>query len=352
MRASRKIGIAIIGLGWMGQIHAKLAALIEDCSLRGICDVDPHRLDQARQAFQVDGYTDYRALLERRDVEAIYLVTPPTVRSAIIRDCVQAGKHILCEKPLAISAEELTAIRSLLKGSKARFMMCFPERFAVSFQEAKSIIDSGRVGRIDYVRANFRFSMKKHGELHGAWVFDRRLGGGLIIEASVHLWDAIRWITGTEVSHVLGLAREEPSADSVFESNFAAVGRLRGGGIACVDMSGSLPKDMPTDKRFEILGSDGCVYVDEFRNFLTVNSELGIEANPGDMVTGMTHPDVMWHSPIEGGVKRLQKEFIRCLLEDRVPTPGAEDGARATEITLAIIRSLASKSLEEVPSVS
>jgi len=339
-------------MGWMGQIHAKLAALIEGCALRAICDIDPRRLEQARKSFQVDGFTDYRALLERRDIEAIYLVTPPTIRSAIIRDCVEAGKHMLCEKPLAISVEELAGIRSLLSAGKTRFMMCFPERFAVSFQEAKALVDSGRLGRIDYVRANFRFSMKKHDQLHGAWVFDRRRGGGLIVEASVHLWDAIRWITGSEVSHVIGLAKEVPSADSVFENNFVAIGRLRDGGIACIDMSGSLPKDMPTDKRFEILGSEGCVYVDEFRNFLTVNSERGIEANPGDLVTGMTPPDVMWHSPIEGGVKRLQNEFIRCLLEDRVPAPGVEDGARATEITLAIIRSLASRTLEEVPPVA
>jgi predicted dehydrogenase len=352
VKASRKIGVAIIGMGWMGQIHARLTSLSEGCALRGICDVDPRRLEQARQSFQVDGVADYRALLERRDIEAVYLVTPPTVRSEIIKDCVQAGKHILCEKPLAISHEELGRIRSLLSDSNIRFMMCFPERFAVSFQEAKALVDDGRIGNIDYIRGNFRFSMKKHGQLHGAWVFDRRRGGGLIIEASVHLWDAIRWITGDEISRVIGLAKELPSADAVFESAFAAIGRLSGGGIACVDMSGALPKDMPTDKRFEILGSDGCVYVDEFRHFLTVNSERGVEANPGDLVTGMTHPDLMWHSPIEGAVKRLQGEFVRCLLEDRVPRPGVEDGIRATEITLAVVRSLASETLEEVPPVA
>jgi predicted dehydrogenase len=134
VKASRKIGIGIIGLGWMGQIHAKLAVLIEGCALRGICDVDPRRLEQARLSFQVDGYSDYRALLERSDIEAIYLVTPPAVRYTILKDCVQAGKHILCEKPLAISVEELASIRSLLGTGKTRFMMCFPERFAVSFQ--------------------------------------------------------------------------------------------------------------------------------------------------------------------------------------------------------------------------
>jgi predicted dehydrogenase len=352
MNTARKIGIGIIGLGWMGQIHAKLAASLEDCELRGVCDLDPARLEQVRKTHGVDGYMEHRALLDRRDIDAVYLVTPPTMRVPLIRDCVQAGKDILCEKPLAIRHEELGEIRALLRGSRIRFMMCFPERFAISFQEAKAIVDEGRVGRVEYVRANFRFSMKKHADLHGAWVFDRQSGGGLILESSVHLWDAIRWITGSEVVQVIGLANEVRGADSVFENCFAAIGRLANGGMACVDMSGALPKDTPTDKRFEILGTEGCVYVDEFRHFLTAVSERSIEANPGDFVTGMTHPDVMWHSSIEGGVKRLQMEFIRCLREERTPAPGVEDGTRATEITLAIMRSLSTKVFEEVPSVS
>jgi predicted dehydrogenase len=343
-----KVGVGIIGLGWMGRIHAKLSLLNEDAHLIAVCDTDGRRLESCMQTFQTDGYHDYRALLDRKDIDAIFLVTPPTVRFPILRDCVEAGKDILCEKPLAITTEELGAIRGLLQKNGIRFMICFPERFAISFQEAKDLVDQGLIGSIDYIRANFRFSMKKHGDLHGGWVFNRQLGGGLIVESSVHLWDAIRWMTGKEVTQVLGLAHEVCGQGSVFEDNFVAVANLEGATLACVDMSGSLPVDTPTDKRFEILGSAGCIYVDEFRHFLMVNTEKGVEANPGDFVKGMTHPDIMWHSHIEGGVKRLQKEFLRCVLEDRPPRPGLEDGARATEITLAVVRSLSSKKMETV----
>ncbi len=343
-----KVGVGIIGMGWMGQIHAKLASTIDNCRLLAICDTDQQKLESMKKGFQIDIYTDHRRLLDRQDIDAVYLVTPPTVRLSIIKDCVEAKKDLLCEKPLAVTAEELSSIREVLKLNETRLMMCFPERFAVSFQEAKAIVDQGLIGRIEYVRANFRFSMKKHRDFHGGWVFDRRTGGGLILESSVHLWDAIRWVTGSEVAEVLGLAKEPAGEEREFENNFVAIARMENDGLVCVDMSGSLPKDTPTDKRFEILGTEGCIYVDEFRNFLTVNSEKGIEANPGDFVKGMTHPDVMWHSRIEGGVKRLQREFIRCILEDCQPAPGAQDGARATEITLAIIRSLASRRMEQV----
>ena len=123
-----KVGVGIIGMGWMGQIHARLASTIDGCRLLAICDADRKKLESMKKMFPVDVYTDHRRLLERRDIDAVYLVTPPTVRLPIIRDCVQAEKNLLCEKPLAVSTEELAAIRELLTDSRIRFMMCFPER--------------------------------------------------------------------------------------------------------------------------------------------------------------------------------------------------------------------------------
>jgi len=61
------------------------------------------------------------------------------------------------------------------------------------------IINDGHIGRIDYLRGNFRFSMKNHNNTHGLWVFDRTQGGGLILESSVHMWDMVRHVSGSEV---------------------------------------------------------------------------------------------------------------------------------------------------------
>jgi predicted dehydrogenase len=342
------ISIGIIGFGWMGQIHAKLSKSISDCMLKAVADKDYYKLESARKLYDIDVYQDYDQLLKRKDIDAVYIVTPAQFHYQIVKDAIKAGKDILCEKPLALTREEVNSLREIVNKSGRKFIICFPERFAVSSQEAKDIIDQGLIGKIDYIRGNFRFGMKEHDKTHGTWVFDRGQGGGLILEASVHLWDFIRWLSGKEVTKIVGVAHEYIKNNTPIEDNFAAVAYLENGGITCIDMSGSLPKDSATDKRFEIIGSEGYIYIDEFRNYITINSDKGIDANPGMIVKGMTHKDFMWHSHVEGGVKRLQRYFIECLKQDKKPEPGIEDAARACEITWALMDSLKSLKLEEV----
>ena len=302
----------------------------------------------AGKEYGVRGYSDYRKLLENPEIEAVYITTPPKFHYQIVVDAVKAGKHVLCEKPLALSQEEVNLLREIVGSSDSKFIICFPERFAISSQEAKEIVEEGAIGKILYVRGNFRFTMKQHHEMHGGWVFDRSQGGGLILEASVHLWDFIRWITGEEVTKVLAVAHEYPVKNSALEDNFATVACLDEGSIACIDMSSSFPPDSATDKRFEIIGSKGFIYIDEFRNYMTISSEVGIDANPGMVVKGLTHKDFMWHSRIAGGVRRLQEYFVKCIEKNLEPAPGVEDGARACEITWAIMKSLETGKLEEV----
>lgn len=344
----KMVNVGVIGLGWMGNIHCRLSKRIEGCELVAVCDINPEKVHAAEREYQARGYQDYRELLEDPRVDAVYVVTPQKFHYQIVKDAIEAGKHVLCEKPLALTQEEVNDLRRVVGQSAKKFIICFPARFAIPSQEAKDMIEKGVIGDILYVRGNFRFTMKHHRELHGEWVFDRNQGGGLILEASVHLWDFIRWLTGREVVSVLAVAHESPIGDSWLEDNFAAVAYLEGGSIACIDMSSSFPPESATDKRFEIIGSEGFIYIDEFQNYMTINSEVGVDANPGMRVKGLTHKDFMWHSHVEGGVKRLQEYFIRCIEKDIRPEPDVEDGARACEITWAVMKSLKSKKLEEV----
>jgi predicted dehydrogenase len=303
-------------------------------------------LHQVAQKYDVKAFRDFRKLIDCDEVDAVYIITPQKFHYEIVKEAIASGKHILCEKPLALTRDEIAHLRELAKTSKGKIIVDFPERFVISTQESVDLIEQGAIGEIQFIRTNFRFSMKNHHETHGSWIFDRSHGGGLILESSVHLWDMIRWVSKQEIVSVSAVAHNHEGAQ--FEDSFASIAYLERGGIVIVDMSGWLPKESATDKRMEIIGSDGALYIDEFRNFLTVQSEKGVENNPGMVTTGMTHKDLLWHSSIEGGVKRLNQYFIDCIENDVEPRPGIEDGARATEITWSILLSLESGKMEAV----
>lgn len=340
------VRVGIIGLGWMGQLHAGYLKHVRGASLTAVCDRDQNVLTVVANTHGVLPFTEYKDLIACEEVDAIYIVTPQKYHYEIMIEALASGKHILCEKPLALTRDEISSLRDLAKKCKAKIIVDFPERFVISTQESVDLIEQGAVGDIQFIRANFRFSMKNHHQTHGAWVFDRSQGGGLILESSVHLWDMIRWVSKQEIVSVSAVAHNHK--DGQFEDCFAAIAYLDKGGIVMVDMSGWLPKESATDKRMEIIGSDGAVYIDEFRNVLTIHSEKGVENNPGMITTGMTHKDLLWHSSIEGGVKRLNQYFIDCINDDVTVHPNIEDGARATEITWAILASLKSGKMEMV----
>lgn len=340
------VRIGIIGLGWMGQLHARYLKRVRDAKLSAVCDMNDILLEQIAQYYGVYAFNDYKRLLGCDEIDAVYIATPQKDHYEIMKEAISIGKHILCEKPLALTHEEIADLRKRAKVSKGKIIIDFPERFVISTQESVDLIDQGAVGEVRFIRANFRFSMKDHHQTHGSWVFDRSQGGGLILESSVHLWDMIRWISKQEIVSVSAVAHNLEGAQ--VEDSFAAIAYMENGGIVMVDMSGWLPKESATDKRMEIIGSDGTIYIDEFRNILTIHSENGLENNPGMVTAGMTHKDLLWHSSIEGGVKRLSQYFIDCIENDIQPYPCVEDGARATEITWSILKSLESGRLEVV----
>ncbi len=330
------LGIGIVGMGWMGFIHADNSRKLRGARLVAVTDLNEERLAQAREQYKVTTYTDYRAMLEDRGVDLVIVVTPPHLHRYMVRDSLAAGKHVLCEKPLGESLASMDEIVAMTRQSDTKTMIGFLARFAISNQEARLMIDEGELGEIEYVRANFRFTSSEHGTLHGAWVFDKSLGGGILLESSPHLWDLIRYFTGADYQEVFAYSRPytDPARSGV-EHTFAAVARLSTGAIACIDMTSALPPDSSTDKRIEILGTKGTVYIDEYRNYLTVNTLRGGAISPGLLGRGLVYPDQLWHSRVESAVKREQQYFVDCILDNRTPSPSFEDGLKASEAAWA-----------------
>lgn len=333
--------LGVIGLGWIGRVHAEAITELEGMALAGVVDASPAVARELGRQYSVPHYTSTEDLLDEVDLDAVVVAVPPALHEPIVLAALERGIGVLCEKPLAHTIPAMVALVSAADRSTAPTMIGFPARFAVSTEEYRLMRDRGELGEIEHIRTNFRFSTAKHDESHGSWQWDKAAGGGAVLEASPHMWDLIRHLAGEDIVEVYALARHFDGSRAGAERVFTAIAKLSNGALATVDMACTLPWGSTTDKRTEVFGTKGFVYIDEFTNFLTVNTEAGCEIAPGSRISGTGHPDALWHSRVAGGLRRELEYFARCIRTGTSPKPDFHDGLAASLAAHAVDRSIA-----------
>jgi len=191
----------LIGCGGIGEVRAA-ALKRSDSQLTAVSDLDADKAAAvaARHGAAVD--RDWRALLAR-DLDAVIISTPPSLHAEMCIEAVRAGKHVLCEKPLARSPEECREIVRAAADAGRVLAVGFNYRFYPSFARAREVLEAGTIGELSHIRAYTGYSATSHGQ---AWVKNADVvGGGALHDNGIHLIDLTRHFLG-EVADVRGLA--------------------------------------------------------------------------------------------------------------------------------------------------
>ena len=194
--------VAIIGCGLIGQKRARALA---DCRLVACADAVGERAENlARTASGAQPATDWRAVVERQDVDIVIVSTTHDVLAEITLAAVLAGKHVLVEKPGARRAAELDPVIEAVKHARVLVRVGFNHRYHPAFRKAREIVEAGALGELMYVRGRYG-----HGGRIGyeqEWRADpERSGGGELIDQGLHLIDLARWFLG-DFEEVQGFA--------------------------------------------------------------------------------------------------------------------------------------------------
>src|SRR5437588_7587903 len=162
------IGVALIGSGVIALAnHVPGIGLCPEAKLVGLCDTNPATLEKAKQATGVSlTSTDYRDILKRDDVHAVIVATPNFVHAPIVLDAVKAGKHVLCEKPIAMDLAEAVAMYRAAESAGVRHMTAFTYRFVPAMHYMSHLVQSGALGKPYHFRAQ-RF--QDWGDRNLAW---------------------------------------------------------------------------------------------------------------------------------------------------------------------------------------
>jgi predicted dehydrogenase len=200
----RPIGIAVIGAGVVGRMRAATVARCPDTTLVLVADVDEGRARAAVQGTGAVAATDYRRALDLPEVDALIVSTPAHLHEPVVVAALEAGRHVLCEKPLGIDVSTCRRMVDQAAASRRTLAVGFNHRYFPCVKDLKASVDSGRLGAIDHVRA-----LAGHPGLHefrADWMYKREMsGGGAMMDIGIHMTDLVRFVAG-EIVEVTGIS--------------------------------------------------------------------------------------------------------------------------------------------------
>jgi len=317
-----KVGIA--GVGFMGTTHAAGWAAT-GADLVGLCAETTDEAAGMAQTYRTQVYADYAALLD--DVDVIDICTPTHLHYEMVLQAAAAGKHIICEKPLARTVAQAQEMIRACRTAGVKLFVAHVVRFFPEYALAKAQIDQGKIGKpgvVRLTRASYR--PKKPS---GNWFLDFEKSGGMMLDLMIHDFDYARWISG-EVESVFAKNVTSAQPEAVTEYGIAILNHTSG---ALSHVVGGWAYPPPTFRTaFEIAGDRGLI---EWSSDSTAPINLLLRKDSADA------PDVgLPGSPVAESPYTMQiKEFYEALINDRTARVSATDGLASVQIALAAIES-------------
>jgi predicted dehydrogenase len=230
--------VAVIGLG-MGQGHLRNYSAIPEVQILAIADIDEDRLKTCTDTFNVPRpCTDYREVLAMPDINAVSICLPNFLHAPVTIEALQAGKHVLVEKPMAMSAQEAQAMlaEAARQGKTLAVSMNYRWDFNPDSHYLKQLITQGKLGEVYYIRSA---SLRRRTFLRGqkSWFSQKqRSGGGALIDMGPHMIDLAMWFAGdfTPVQ-VSGVTRTALMVDTDVDDLASALIRLKGGATIALE---------------------------------------------------------------------------------------------------------------------
>ena len=336
-----KVGFGVIGTGQWGEMHARIYASTEGITLAGVADQVEQRAESVARAYGTMHYTDYRALLADDLIKAVSIATPDFAHADIAVAAAEAGKHVLVEKPLAMTVEDCRRIMEAAERSGVKLMVDFHNRWSPPFYRAWEAIRRGQIGEPQHVYYRLSDRIYVPTEML-SWAAKSTVAWFI----GTHSIDTVRWLLDDEVRRVYAVSRSRVLKEMGVDTPdfYQATLEFKSGATAVVENSWILPNTTPNiiDLKCEIVGSKGALYVDGSHH-RTLEKYTETEAS---------YPDVLVMPAVYGEQKGFAAEsiryFIDCVLHDREPRVTGRDGLEVTKVIQAIEESVRTGSAVEL----
>ncbi|MGJ9382604.1 Gfo/Idh/MocA family protein [Salipaludibacillus sp. CF4.18] len=334
-----KIRVGVIGCGSIAKYrHLPEYLGNQLVDIVAVCDIVEDRVNEIANDYDAQAYTRYEELLAQSDIDAVSVCTPNYLHAPISIAALNAGKHVLCEKPMAISTEEAEAMNEAAASAGKNLMIGHNQRFVPSHKKAKKLIESGEIGKIYSFRSAFGHGGPEQWSADGedSWFFKKEDAFiGAMGDLGVHKTDLLRFILGEEFKEVGAFVETSAKEKATVDDTAVCVLKTESGVIGTLAASWSYVSG--EDNSTVIYGENAILRLEDdpvnsliiqYKNGEIVKYELGgIQSNDGD---GQTTTHVI-------------DEFITSILEEKTPAVSGAEGLKSLQVVLAALESSETK---------
>ena len=330
---SQRLGWGIVGPGRIaGAQIAPAIGACENAALAGVVSRDLGRAGEfARAHGAAAALDDYAKLLADPAVDVVYIATPNALHAEQVTAAARAGKHVLCDKPLALTPAEARQCVGACREAGVRLGIMFQTRYHDGLAEAARLVRDGEIGKV--VTAEVTMSGGRN--LPKGWRTDPGLAGlGTLNNIGVHALDVLRYLLGSEVTEVTALSSSEPGFS--IETTALVLLRFASGTLGYVHVNQSAPHARDDIVLYGSLGRVLAANLSrpERDGTLTVTTEAGERSYPGST---------------RDAYRRVIDAFGAAVAAGRDPSPSGEDGLRSVELTTAIAEALRERRAVALP---
>lgn len=323
---TEKLRVAILGAGLIAPNHAAGFQEVSDLAqVVTVCDIDRENAENLAIMFDAQVTSDYREVLEDPRVDMVDILLPHHLHHEVAMQAIKAKKHLLLEKPVAVTYRQSLEICEAAKQAGIHFGVAENTRYIRAYIEADKLLRSAKLGQIIQVRTFLPANERMRLSSGDFWGKKTSFGGGTLIDSGPHTFYLLKWLFG-EVKELVAFSSQLYHVESEVEDNADVRGRLACG--ADFLSSFSFTAEIPHSERLEVYGTKGSLIVDQL-----VNPPVKFYAEPvdfdGSPVEGPEYDPMGWHY---FSIVEEVKDFVQSLFEGRSPEVDPLDCCYAVKV--------------------
>jgi len=322
MAQIKKLKVGVVGVGYIGELHARIFSEIPTADLVAVADLNRERAKKIGERFQCDYYFNPSELFARGDIEAVSICVPDKYHTEPAIAAAKAGKHILLEKPIARTVKDAEKIKKTAEDNNVRLMIAHILRFDPRYVELHDRIQGGDLGEIIHIKAKRQNPKLMQDRLKGRT--------SMLYYIGVHDIDIVLWYTQSEIKEVyakkVSRMYDEDCVFVLFSFKNGAVGNL--------ELSWSLPENYPTKlwSGVEVVGTKGAGCIDVYDQGLKLSTDK------------FYFPDTMhwpeYNGQIFGDLRDELMHFVDATVNNKEFLMPTEDAIKAIEFIEACLKSI------------